>query len=165
MILIPNRTCLIARCTLEPVAMPFDEKTRAELKNLFEKIIPIHRHLGLEFLEVEEGHVKVRMPFRDEFVGDFRQDRWHGGMMALLMDVAGGSAAMTKLNSWTDPIATVDIRVDYLRPATNHDVIAEGDVVRNGSAIIVTEMTAIEADSNILLSRGTGVFNVKRPES
>jgi uncharacterized protein (TIGR00369 family) len=145
--------------------MPFDEDTRDELKNLFEKLIPVHRHLKLEFLEIDDGYVKVRMPFRGDFVGDFRQDRWHGGMMALLMDVAGGSAAMTTLRSWRDPIATVDIRVDYLRPATNHDVIAEGRVVRNGAAIVVTEMTAVDADSDVLLSRGTGVFNVKRPES
>ena len=134
----------------------------AVFKPLFEEQIPLHRDLGLELIEAREGYVKFRMPFRASFIGDFRVERMHGGMMALVMDVAGGSAALTTLNKPEDSCATVDLRIDYLRPGGNHDTVVEGEVIRNGAAIVVTEMRAFDAEEKTLLARGTGVFNAKR---
>jgi uncharacterized protein (TIGR00369 family) len=134
----------------------------AVFKPLFEEQIPLHRELGLELIEAREGYVKFRLPFRPAFIGDFRVDRLHGGMMALVMDVAGGAAALTTLRKPEDSCATVDLRIDYLRPASNHDTIAEGEVIRNGAAIVVTEMRAFDAQEKSLLARGTGVFHARR---
>jgi len=134
----------------------------AIFKPLFEQQIPLHRELGLVLLEAREGYVKFRLPFRPSFIGDFRVDRLHGGMMALVMDVAGGAAALSTLQKREDSCATVDLRIDYLRPAKNHDTIAEGEVIRNGKAIVVTEMRAFDEAEKALLARGTGVFHAKR---
>ena len=58
-------------------------------KQVIEQNIPIHKFLGLKLLVLEKGFVRVSVPFRDEVVGDFRRNRWHGGIIATIMDSVG----------------------------------------------------------------------------
>ena len=94
-------------------------------KQLMEEAIPLHKFLGIELLEMKKGYGKVRVPFREEVVGDIRRRRWHGGIIATVMDSVGGFAAGTYLTSFEDKIATVDMRVDYLWGATESAIVVD----------------------------------------
>jgi acyl-coenzyme A thioesterase PaaI-like protein len=44
------------------------------IKKTIEELIPIHKFLGLELLELRKGYVRVRVPFREEgLAGTFEQ--------------------------------------------------------------------------------------------
>jgi uncharacterized protein (TIGR00369 family) len=93
-------------------------------KNIIENMVPLHQFLGFKVVEIKEGWAKMMIPFRPELVGDPRSKRWHGGMISTLMDSVGGAAGITTLTSYEDKLATIDIRVDYLRGTKPEDLFA-----------------------------------------
>ena len=130
------------------------------MKQVIEEMIPIHNFLGLKLLVLEKGFVKVSVPFRDEVVGDIRTNRWHGGIIATIMDSVGGIAGGTHFTSFEDKLATIDLRVDYLKGAEALPIIVEGKIVRLGNRILVTKMKAFQNDK--LIAEGKGVYNFIR---
>jgi len=139
--------------------MKMDKK---EIKKAIEELIPIHKFLGVELLEIKQGYAKVKVPFREEVIGDFRRRRWHGGIIATIMDSVGGIAGGTYFTSINDKMATIDLRVDYLKPAEASAIIVEGEIVRLGKTILVTRMKAYQENTDELISEGKGVYNFIR---
>lgn len=134
-------------------------------RNIFENLIPSHRFLGIKLLDIKDGWARIMVPFREEFIGDPRSKRWHGGLISLAMDSVGGAAGITTLTSFEDKISTIDIRVDYLRPTTSETLVVEGEIVRSGNRIIATKMKAYhEGSPETLVAEGRAVYNVKRKE-
>ena len=111
-------------------------------------------------LVIEKGFVRVSVPFRDEVVGDIRKNRWHGGIIATIMDSVGGIAGGTHFKSFDDKLATIDLRIDYLKGAEASSIIVEGKIVRLGNRILVTKMKAFQNDE--LIAEGKGVYNFIR---
>ncbi len=139
--------------------MKIDEKN---IKKAIEELIPIHKFLGVELLEIRHGYAKVKVPFREEVIGDFMRRRWHGGIIATIMDSVGGIAGGTYATSPKNKMATIDIRIDYLKPAEASAIIVEGEIVRLGKTILVTRMKAYQENSDELISEGKGVYNFIR---
>ena len=131
-------------------------------KGVVENVIPFHQFMNLELKEVKEGYAKLRMPFKPELIGDPRKDWLHGGIVASLVDSAAGAAAITTLTTFEDKLATVDMRVDYLRPAQAYDVIAEAKIVRNGKHIIVVHVTTYHFSSKDVIAEGRVTLSVSR---
>ena len=85
---------------------------------------PFMRFLGLEIIRAEKGRVEIRLPFREEFLRVDGSDWLHGGVVSALADIAGDYAVITE----TAPgVPTIDMRVDYLRPARRGDLTAVGE--------------------------------------
>lgn len=126
--------------------------------------VPFHKFLGVQLLEIKDGYCKMRFPFREEVIGDFRFRRWHGGVIATALDSVGGAAAMTTLTSYKDKLATIDIRVDYLRGTGPSELIVEGFLVRNGKSVISCRMQAWQEDQQKLVAEGRAMFSVYRME-
>jgi uncharacterized protein (TIGR00369 family) len=78
--------------------------------------IPHCRRIGMEVVEIAPHRAIVRLPFRDELVGDPARGVVFGGVITTLLDHAGGLAVSCSLAELT-PIATLDLRIDYLRAA------------------------------------------------
>lgn len=129
---------------------------------LLEEMIPVHKFLGVKVIEIRDGYCKLRFPFREELLGNFMTRRWHGGIIATAMDSVGGAAAMTTLTSAEDKLATIDMRVDYLRGTTEVDLVVEGFLVRSGNRIIATRMSAWQEDEKKLVAEARGMFSVYR---
>ncbi len=132
------------------------------IKKMAEEIIPLHKFLGLEIIALEEGYVKVKIPYRKEVVGDVRNNRWHGGIIATVMDSVGGIVGSTFSTSTKDKMATIDLRVDYLKAAQSKALIVEGELVRLGNRIMVTRMRAYEEGEHDLVAEGKGVYSFIR---
>jgi len=87
------------------------------LSTLMAMSSPHMRELGIRFMSAE-GRVAVAMlPYRAELVGDPRTGVLHGGVVTTLLDSTAGAAVFTAL-TLPAPIATLDLRIDYLRPST-----------------------------------------------
>ena len=135
---------------------------KQRLIKLAEEEIPIHKYWGLKVLSLEKNMICVKMPFRKEFVGDIRRNRWHGGIIAAVMDSLGGAIGVINFQSPEDKLSTIDLRIDYLRYAEGKDIIFEGELVRLGNRIMVTKMKAQQ--ENTIVAEGKGVYNFIRKE-
>jgi len=111
-----------------------------------------HHFLGLQLEEAKEGYVKLRLPYRDDFLGDEGGTYIHGGVIASLIDVAGDFALITVYGRG---LPTVDLRIDYLRPAQKGDLFAEAAVVKGGRTLGVADITVTNgAGKKIAVGRG-----------
>ncbi len=133
----------------------------AVLVQLMEEMIPFNRFLGLKVLHVERGLVRIQIPFRDEFVGDFMRPALHGGVISTVIDVAGGFAVWTHLDSERGRVSTIDLRVDYLRPGRLTTIIAEARVVRAGKRVGVVDVRVFHPDAeDVTIATGKAVYNI-----
>lgn len=94
--------------------------------------VPHNRELGLvlDDFRHESGEAWMRLPWAPRLVGDPDTGVMHGGAVTTLMDAACGMAVMVRLGA-SASIATVDLRIDYLKPARpNADLIAHTECYR-----------------------------------
>ena len=135
------------------------------LINVVETQIPMAKFIGVKVLEINDGYVKLHFPYKEEFIGDPRTKRLHGGYTATAIDLAGGVAAMTFMTSKEDDVATIDMRIDYLRPGQAKDIVAEGKVISRRRRTIVTDMHIYHKDDlTKIIAAGRGVFAINRKE-
>lgn len=85
-----------------------------------------HTHaLGFTYDRLEGDRVRIRVPWREDLVGDPETGVLSGGLVTTLLDHVGGLAVWVALGQF-QPIATLDLRVDYMRAAeARRDLIAE----------------------------------------
>lgn len=89
--------------------------------------VPHLMALGATVLRVEHRRTALRLNWREDLVGDPWSGVLHGGVITTLLDSASGMAALSAAGAVMQ-IATLDLRIDYLRPArTRQPVIAEAE--------------------------------------
>ncbi|MCA1813101.1 MAG: PaaI family thioesterase [Halobacteriales archaeon] len=97
------------------------------------RVPPFHTWLGLTLLEASAEHAVVRVPYKDELIGNPLIPAVHGGITSALVDLAGGAVTFAALGI---PTPTIDMRVDFLRPAmAGQDLVAAARAVNIGSTI------------------------------
>lgn len=88
---------------------------------------PWHRYLGIQVEQLLKGSARIRLPFKPEFTGNATKGALHGGVLSSLADICAIATVWTFCRP-QDLSATVDLKVDYLRPAPLEDMIAEGEI-------------------------------------
>ncbi|MEW6282246.1 MAG: hotdog fold thioesterase [Candidatus Eremiobacterota bacterium] len=136
-------------------AAPYHER----LTRFFEEEILFNRFLGLKVDHLEEGFARLRLPYRQEFLGDPFRPSLHGGVLSSLIDVAGGLAVLSRLHPG-EMCHTIDMRVDYLRPGRPVDMVAHARVVRLGNRTGFAHVRVEQEDS--LIAEGRTVYNLRR---
>ena len=115
---------------------------------------PFMRFLGLELVRAEKGTVEIRLPFREEFLRNDGSDWLHGGVVSALIDIAGDYAVITEVGAG---VPTIDMRVDYLRPARRGDLLAVGRTVRVGRTVSIADIEVRDTDGT-LVAVGRAVY-------
>jgi len=142
---------------------PLPEEKLIFYKNIFDKIVPYHKFMGFELLELKKGFAKMLIPYRYEFIGS--PNRYHGGVLTSAIDSVSGMASMTTIDISQDKLATLDLRVDYVNPAGKYSIIVEAKVNKSGKrAIFVDTICYPEENPEHILAEGRSVFSVKRFE-
>ena len=131
------------------------------LKHVMEELIPFNRYLGVRMAHAENGLVRLEIPFRDELIGDPLRPALHGGVLSALADAAGGGAVWTGIEDQTARVSTIDLRIDYLRPAKLELVVAEARVVRIGNRVGVADVRLYHPSAEAeTIATGKGVYNI-----
>ena len=92
--------------------------------------LPFVRAVGAEVVSVTPGVGKMKLAWRENLVGDPRSGLLHGGVITTLLDNASGMAVFSSLREVMQ-IATLDLRIDYLRPPVpRRDIQAEATCYR-----------------------------------
>ena len=91
---------------------------------------PHAARLGMQVVETGPGLAVIRLPYRDELIGDPARRVVFGGAITTLIDHTSGLAVACAMDV-LHPIATIDLRVDYLRAATpGFDLYARSECYR-----------------------------------
>lgn len=131
------------------------------LRQMMEEFIPFNRFLGIKVAGLSEGRVHLTLPFRPEFVGDPIRPALHGGVISTMADVAGGLAVWSGLAEPRARVATIDLRVDYLRPGRLETLDALAHVVRKGNRVAVVDVSLVHpARAEEVVATGKGVYNI-----
>jgi uncharacterized protein (TIGR00369 family) len=115
---------------------------------------PYMRFLGLELVGSEKGRVEIRLPFREEFLRGDGSDWLHGGVVSALIDIAGDYAVITETGVG---VPTIDLRIDYLRPARRGDLLAVARTLRVGRTVSVADVE-VRDRSGTLVAVGRGCY-------
>lgn len=134
------------------------------LKHAIENMMPANKILGLKILKIQSGYAYIQIPFKDVFIGDFIQKRWHGGILASIADTAGGVVGATLLSSTQDKLNTIDMRIDYLHGAIIGDIFAEAKIIKNGKTIIKANIELFQNDRKDPVAIARCVYSVLRNE-
>ena len=116
---------------------------------------PLHRWLKPQLVSVEEGSgsVELRLPVRAEFRRDPTRPEIHGGILAMLADIAGHAAVAARLRHG---VPTVDLRIDYLRRAAGDFLSACATPVKLGRTLAVVDIRITDEQGGLVaVGRGT----------
>jgi uncharacterized protein (TIGR00369 family) len=103
---------------------------------------PLVQLLGIEVTVADDGHAEGRLAYSQDILSNPYGDVIHGGVTYALADTIGGAAAMSRAGAVAP---TVDMRIDYLAPATT-DLTCEADVVRFGGHLAMVRADVHDAE-------------------
>jgi uncharacterized protein (TIGR00369 family) len=131
------------------------------LRDVMEKFIPFNRFLGVKATIVTRTLVRLEVPFREELVVDPVRPALHGGVLSALADAAGGAAVWVSVEDERARVSTIDLRMDYLRPAKLELLVAESSVVRMGNRVGVADVRLFNGGApETTLATCKAVYNI-----
>jgi uncharacterized protein (TIGR00369 family) len=90
--------------------------SNAPLQARMTQFAPHAQALGMTLVSVEKGRGIMTTPWRDDLVGDPETQVIASGVVTALLDHTCG-LAINSAGEVPMPIATLDLRIDYMRPA------------------------------------------------
>jgi uncharacterized protein (TIGR00369 family) len=142
------------------MSSPFSDPDQriAFFQQWFSDMIPHSKALGLKIVSVRRGFGSMRLDWREELVGNPETGVLAGGPLTAMMDSCCGMSVATMLKD-PAPFATLDLRIDYVRPATpGQAVIAEAECYRITRSVAFTRAFAHHGDARDPIAAAAGTF-------
>ena len=136
--------------------LPFDELAQAIAgrRSVYGSIS------GLRLDRAGPGEAWSSLPYRPVFVGDTETGVLHGGVVTAMLDESCGMAVQLALDG-TRAIATLDLRIDYQKPATpGLDIKAHSICYRVTRSIAFVRATAYQDSEEDPVATATACFMV-----
>lgn len=108
--------------------------------------IPHSAALGAKYIDISLANAIAILPWREDLVGNFEHGIIASGAVISLIDQTCGTAVMAALEI-PRTLATLDLRVDYMRAAkTNSTIFAHAHCYRVTNNIAFVRAFAYESD-------------------
>ncbi len=135
----------------------------AQINRHFSQFVRLNQEVGFEIASLGDGQASARLPYRDELVGNPDTGVLHGGVVTILLDATCGLAVFMALPEPTS-MATLDLRIDYLRPATpGQDLIATCSRYRLTKSVAFVRGVAHHGDQDKPVASCHGAFMLATP--
>jgi len=133
--------------------------------------LPFNRVLGIviDSLDYDSGEAVVSFSMAPELVGNTAAGILHGGVTASVIDLTGGLSAFLACAKFHENAlpgvieqkllgsATLDMRVDYLRPGKGVSFQCKAGIIRAGSRIVVSKIDLFN-EKKIRIATGTATY-------
>ena len=130
----------------------FDYTAEIQKQSAFVKL------LGLSIEKLENVFCHSRLQIREEFLN--KRKIVHGGVIYSMADISMGVAVYSTLKK-DEETATVEIKINYLKPANKKVLECEARVIQRGKQIAVIEAD-VKSEENII-AKAIGTFLVMKP--
>jgi uncharacterized protein (TIGR00369 family) len=136
-----------------------DKATRLKLfQEWFSDAIPHNKALGLKVIDARKGFASMQLDWREDLVGNPETGVLAGGPLTAMLDGCCGMSVATLLKN-PEPFATLDLRIDYVRPAEpGKAVIAEAECYRLTRSVAFTRAFAHHGDAKDPIAAAAGTF-------
>jgi uncharacterized protein (TIGR00369 family) len=133
----------------------------SELQRLLDSA-PVHRALRLRVVSSDASGIVLQAETGADHAGTDASQFLHGGVVATVLDT---SATFALIAATDDDWSTVDLRIDYLRPAAAGPLEARGHAIQAGRRLGRATAELFAAGSDRLVARATGTFVRAVPET
>ena len=118
------------------------------------------RALGMKYRDSGDNWTELSLPWRDELVGVPESGILASGAIVSLIDTASGTAVWAALGRFI-PLVTIDMRIDYLRPAfKGESVYARCECTKLTKRIAFTRGTAHVGDPTKPVAYSASTFMI-----
>ncbi|HEU4734922.1 MAG TPA: PaaI family thioesterase [Kofleriaceae bacterium] len=134
------------------------DETKLKMARAFSRSVPHNRALGIRIVEVTPTEVTYELPYDPRLVGNPDTGTLHGGAITALLDGCSGAAVFFALTELV-PIATLDLRIDYLKPAEpGKSVIGKATCYKLTRNVAFTRAVAYQGDPDDVIAHSVGTF-------
>jgi uncharacterized protein (TIGR00369 family) len=137
------------------------ETARISLSELQEHLQspPFHQLFDLTCVRLDRdaGELELLMRYTPSVERSAGTRQYHGGAIASLIDIAGDYGLWAVLGFG---VPTINIRIDYLRPASATDLKAIARIRRVGRTVGVVDIDVLD-DQDRLIAIGRGTYGTK----
>lgn len=114
--------------------------------------------LGIGYRDHGPDWAELELPYREDMIGDPASGVLASGPILALMDMATAVSVWLRAGTFV-PQATLDLRIDYLRPATpGRPVIGRGECYRLTRSIAFVRGQAHDGDPEDPIAHVAGTF-------
>ncbi len=139
-----------------------DDKRKRQVAQQFMDALPHARALNMRLDRLGDGTAEMTLPYDAKLVGDPETGVIHGGAVSTLMDTCSGAAVMTHPEA-PGITATIDLRIEYMRPATpGHEITAHATCHHMTRSVAFVRTVATDGDPDRPVATATGAFTVDR---
>ena len=141
------------------------------IKEYYLEKLPFNKILGIniDLLDYEMGQAVTSFNMKDDLIGNSTAGILHGGVTASVIDLTGGLSALISCAKFHEgkaldviekkltSSATIDMRVDYLRPGQGRSFQCKSRIIRAGSRIVVAKIDLYN-EKQIRIATGTSTY-------
>lgn len=125
---------------------------------------PYARALGMEYVSSSPGHGEIFLPWREDLVGQGGSDILAPGVLTALIDHVCGLAIMATFGFEARP-ATLDLRIDHMRPALPRgSITAAAHCYKSTRNIAFLRAEAWDVSRDDLVAAAQAAFILNRRE-
>ncbi|MEM9667793.1 MAG: PaaI family thioesterase [Pseudomonadota bacterium] len=127
-------------------------------------VVPWAKELGFELTDVQRGRVFGSVPWSEHLLGDPDNGVIHGGVITSLLDNLCGAAVVSGLKEFRST-ATLDLRIDYMRPSDrDQDIMGEAECYHITRSVAFARAWAYQESRDRMIATATGAFALNDPK-
>ncbi|MBI3143993.1 MAG: PaaI family thioesterase [Pseudogulbenkiania sp.] len=139
------------------IATPVNPEVFEPMGQLFVSL-PHCATLGFQYLGADGRKPVLKVDWRDDLVGNPATGVLHGGVITSLVDTTSAVAVTAQLERF-ETIATLDLRIDYLKSATPGKAIyCRAECYRLASQVAFTRAVCYHDDPDEPIAHGVATF-------
>lgn len=141
------------------------------IKKYYLEMLPFNKVLGIDIkdLDYDSGEAVTTFEMKSDLIGNSSAGILHGGVTASVLDLTGGLSALISCAKFQEgksfeeigqklvESATINIRVDYLRPGRGKAFECRSRIIRAGRRIVVAKIDLYN-EQDVRIATGTGTY-------